>query len=99
MSIQDTVVYILQQHLSKQYTLQKWSIGLVNRLQHHDPTFSLNHHTNLIAYAVYDYLLPAQIVLFMYQSNIPRTLTCIQYFPNSDEHQLIHGKNVSDFFL
>ena len=44
-SIQDAIVYLFQQHLSKNYTLQEWSIGLDNRFHQNDTKSSLKHRT------------------------------------------------------
>ena len=96
-SIQDAIVYIFQLRLSKNYTLQKRSIGLDNRFHKNGTKSLLKHSTNLIKYATYDCLSLTQLVLFMYQSKMPSALICVQYSPYSGKYLPCQADIFSDF--
>ncbi|CAF4180089.1 unnamed protein product [Rotaria magnacalcarata] len=87
-----------QQYLSKRDTLRKWSIGLDNRLTNSKRS-STHHRSKLIKYAAYDCLSLAQLVVFMYQSQLSTASTCIQYSKMSGEYLIIRDNDFFDFFF
>ncbi|CAF3020466.1 unnamed protein product [Rotaria socialis] len=97
-SLQDAVVYIFQQYLSKRDTLRRWSIGLDNRLTNSTRS-STHHRSKLIKYAAYDCLSLAQLVVFMYQSHLSTASTCIQYSEMSGEYLIIRDNDFFDYFF
>lgn len=96
-SLQDAVVYVLNQYLSKKYTLRKWSIGLDICLQNYDKQYSLNHRNKLIMYAANDCLSVAQLISFMNNSNISPVFTCLKYSDDSGKYSSIFDITL-DFF-
>jgi hypothetical protein len=68
--LQDAIIYIFSQYLSKRDTLHKWTIGLDCRLFRNNQKNRLNHQRKLIQYACHDCLSVAQLMLFMYEYHL-----------------------------
>ncbi|CAF1383347.1 unnamed protein product [Adineta steineri] len=68
-SIQDAMVYLFNQYLSKKETLCKWSIGLDRRLTNVNGN-SFCHRQRLITYATNDCLSLLQLILFIHEQHL-----------------------------
>ncbi|CAF1499525.1 unnamed protein product, partial [Adineta steineri] len=68
-SIQDAMIYLFHQYVSKKETLCKWSIGLDYRLSHTNVN-PASHRQHLILYAANDCLSLLQIILFIHEQHL-----------------------------
>ena len=91
-SLQDAVVYVFQQYLSKEYTLRKWSIGWDYRLNTSVRKMNPNLRRQLIDYVVFDCVSVGQLVAFMEESDIQSAFKCIKYSIETSTYLQIRDK-------
>ncbi len=85
-SLQDSIVYLFHQYLSKQDTLQTWSIGFDPRLSQNNFRSSIHHRQRLLKYACFDCLSLAHIISFMYDFYLNNVIFGVQCPPSMGEY-------------
>ncbi len=84
--LQDAVVYLFYEYLSKQETLQTCSNGLDCRVQYSRRTISYENRQKLLRYACNDCLALGQIILLMIKSGILSAFVVVKYDIVAEEY-------------